>query len=93
MDEPFSALDAAIREDLQRAMMAFHDESDLTRIIVTHDIEEAVFVGEKILLLKGKANNQSRVFENDLAGLEDFRNEPKFRERCENLRESLGEPT
>ena len=90
MDEPFSALDAAIREDLQRAMMAFHDEADLTRIIVTHDIEEAVFVGEKILLLKGDANKESRVIENDVAGLEDFRNQPKFRERCETLRELLG---
>jgi ABC-type nitrate/sulfonate/bicarbonate transport system ATPase subunit len=74
-------------------MMAFHDESDLTRIIVTHDIEEAVFVGEKILLLKGEANSESRVIENDLAGLDDFRSQPKFRERCDNLRELLGEPT
>ncbi len=93
MDEPFSALDAAIREDLQKAMMAFHDESDLSHIIVTHDIEEAVFVGEKILLLKGEANRESRVIENDMAGLEDFRNQPKFRERCETLRELLGELT
>ena len=93
MDEPFSALDAAIREDLQRAMMAFHDESDLTRIIVTHDIEEAVFVGEKILLLKGEANREFRVIENDVAGLEDFRSDYKFRERCETLRELLGEMT
>ena len=91
MDEPFSALDATIREDLQRTMMAFHDESDLTRIIVTHDIEEAVFVGGKILLLKGKANREYRVIENDLAGTEDFRNEPRFRDRCKALREMLGE--
>jgi ABC-type nitrate/sulfonate/bicarbonate transport system ATPase subunit len=93
MDEPFSALDAAIREDLQKTMMAFHDESDLTRIIVTHDIEEAVFVGEKILLLKGDGNRESRVIENELAGLEDFRNQPKFRKRCETLRELLGDLT
>jgi ABC-type nitrate/sulfonate/bicarbonate transport system ATPase subunit len=93
MDEPFSALDATIREDLQRTMMAFHDESDLTRIIVTHDIEEAVFVGEKILLLRGDANREYRVIENDLAGIKNFRNEPRFRERCETLREQLGEMT
>ena len=91
MDEPFSALDATIREDLQRTMMVFHDESDLTRIMVTHDIEEAVFVGEKILLLKGDANRDYRIIENDLAGLEDFRSEPRFRERCKSLREMLGE--
>lgn len=93
MDEPFSALDAAIREDLQRTIMTFHDESDLTRIIVTHDIEEAVFVGGKILILRGDANRGFRVIENDMAGAGDFRNQPRFRERCKALRELLGDPT
>ena len=91
MDEPFSALDATIREELQRTMMALHDESDLTSVIVTHDIEEAVFVGDKILLLRGAANREFRVIENDVAGLEDFRNRIEFRERCDYLRELLGE--
>jgi ABC-type nitrate/sulfonate/bicarbonate transport system ATPase subunit len=58
---------------------------------VTHNIEEAVFVGEKILLLKGDANREYRVIGNDLAGLEDFRNQPRFRDRCKALREMLGE--
>ncbi len=93
MDEPFSALDATVREDLQRTMMALHDESDLTRVIVTHDIEEAVFVGEKILLLRGGANREFRIIENDVAGLEDFRNQIEFREQCDNVRELLGAPT
>lgn len=93
MDEPFSALDATVREDLQRTMMALHDESDLTRLIVTHDIEEAVFVGEKILLLRGAANREFRIIENDVAGLEDFRNQIEFRQQCDNVRELLGEPT
>ena len=93
MDEPFSALDATIREDLQRTVMALHDESGLTRVIVTHDIEEAVFVGDKILLLRGEANREFRIIKNDAAGLEDFRNRIEFRERCDYLRELLGELT
>jgi ABC-type nitrate/sulfonate/bicarbonate transport system ATPase subunit len=93
MDEPFSALDAAIREDLQKTMMAFHNESDLSHIIVTHDIEEAVFVGEKILLLRGEANREFRIIQNNAAGLDDFRNQIEFRERCDYLRELLGELT
>jgi len=93
MDEPFSALDATIREDLQRNVMALHDESGLTRVIVTHDIEEAVFVGDKILLLRGEANREFRIIKNDAAGLEDFRNRIEFRERCDYLRELLGELT
>ena len=50
MDEPFSALDAPIREELQKVMNSFHAESGLTSITVTHDIEEAVVLGEKILV-------------------------------------------
>lgn len=93
MDEPFSALDATIREDLQKTVMALHEESRLTRVIVTHDIEEAVFVGEKILLLRGEANREFRIIQNNAAGLDDFRNRTVFRERCDYLRELLGEPT
>ena len=91
MDEPFSALDANIREDLQRVMMAFHHESDITSIIVTHDIEEAIFVGERILVLKGATNREPRVIENNMAGIENFRNHPLFQERFETLRGMLGD--
>jgi NitT/TauT family transport system ATP-binding protein len=64
MDEPFSALDAPIREDLQNVMNSFHRESGLTLFTVTHDIEEAVTLGEKILVLTASVNRQAVVIDN-----------------------------
>lgn len=90
LDEPFSALDARIREDLQRAVVNFHRASDLTSIIVTHDIEEAVLVGEKILVLGQATNRIPRVIENETTGDVDFRHDPRFRGQCDRLRDMLG---
>ena len=89
MDEPFSALDAAIREDLQKTIMTFHLESDLTSIVVTHVIEEAIFMGEQILVLGGDAGRKPEVIPNSLAGRPDYRDAPGFRDLYENLRELL----
>ncbi len=53
LDEPFSALDAPTREDLQQLMDELLAENALTRIIVTHDIDEALHMGRRILVLGG----------------------------------------
>jgi NitT/TauT family transport system ATP-binding protein len=51
MDEPFGALDADTRESLQRAIVrAFHDH-ETTVVFVTHDLEEALYVGNRLLVL------------------------------------------
>jgi len=90
MDEPFSALDAGIREDLQNLMIGFHRESNLTSILVTHEIEEAVFVGEKILVLSGETNREPHIVSNDVAGRPGDRNQPAFRDLCDKLRLLIG---
>ena len=51
MDEPFSSLDALTREDLQRLTVELRAETGVTTVIVTHIIEEAVFLGQRILVL------------------------------------------
>ena len=89
MDEPFSALDAPIREELQKVMNSFHKESGLTSITVTHDIEEAVVLGEKILVLSDSCNSQPVVIDNHLLGAMDKRNSPEFREKCRELHDLL----
>lgn len=93
MDEPFSALDAPIREELQKVMNSFHAESGLTSITVTHDIEEAVVLGEKILVLSNSVNTTPIVVENHLSGRIDKRNDPEFISQCEELRKIIGSNT
>jgi len=89
MDEPFSALDAPIREDLQNVMNTFHRESGLTLFTVTHDIEEAVALGEKILVLSASENSRAVVIDNRSFHGETSRQSPAFLARCAELKELI----
>ncbi len=52
MDEPFGALDPISRERLQREFAALHQRLGKTVVFVTHDIEEAVILGQRIVLMR-----------------------------------------
>ncbi|WP_152005753.1 ABC transporter ATP-binding protein [Desulfoluna spongiiphila] len=93
MDEPFSALDAPIREELQRVMNRFHRETGLTSLTVTHDIEEAVVLGEKILVLSDTVNRAPTIVDNPHAGDPDLRMSKKFMEQCGTLRALIESPS
>ncbi|WP_188518849.1 ABC transporter ATP-binding protein [Alsobacter metallidurans] len=53
MDEPFSALDAMTREGLQDELLRIRDRTGKTVLFVTHDIEEAVYLADRIVALGG----------------------------------------
>ena len=93
MDEPFSALDAPTREDLQNVIITLHNESDLTYVIVTHDIEVAVVMGKKILVLQKGSNQEAQMMDNACAGFIDGRMQDGFQQKCEDLRKLLGAMT
>ncbi len=54
MDEPFSALDVATRENLQDELIRIRRETQKTIIFVTHDIDEAAYLADRIVALGGK---------------------------------------
>jgi NitT/TauT family transport system ATP-binding protein len=54
MDEPFSALDVATRENLQDELLRIRQETGKTILFVTHDIEEAVYLADRVVALGGK---------------------------------------
>ena len=54
MDEPFSALDVSTREALQVDLVRIQQEAQKTVLFVTHDIDEAVFLADRIVALGGK---------------------------------------
>ena len=54
MDEPFGALDAITRTALQDELLRIWQETGKSILFVTHDIEEAVYLGDRVLLLGGK---------------------------------------
>ncbi len=97
MDEPFSSLDAPTREGLQRLTLELWQERRLTLVLVTHTIEEAALLGEKILLLSQPPNRTARVIENphltppSSGGVAQpgFRDSDAYRALCRTLREQL----
>jgi NitT/TauT family transport system ATP-binding protein len=53
MDEAFASLDEATREDLRALTLEIREERGMTLVLVTHSIDEALIVGDRILLLEG----------------------------------------
>jgi NitT/TauT family transport system ATP-binding protein len=51
MDEPFGALDAQTRADMQRLLVRLHQERPCLTIFVTHDITEAIALGDRVIVL------------------------------------------
>ena len=51
MDEPFAALDAQTRESLQSELLRIWEKTKKTIIFITHGIDEAVYLGERVVVL------------------------------------------
>lgn len=51
MDEPFGAVDAITRRNLQEEIKKIHDQTKITIVFVTHDINEAIYLGDKVLVM------------------------------------------
>lgn len=56
MDEPFGAVDPIVRSDLQRELLRIHAELGTTTLFVTHDVDEAFRIGDKIVVLRPGAD-------------------------------------
>ena len=54
MDEPFGALDAQTRELMQEELNRIWQQSGITVVLITHDIYEAVFLGDRVLVMSGR---------------------------------------
>jgi len=86
MDEPFGALDAMTRQSLQDEMLQLVREAGTTVLFITHDLEEAIYLGDTVLALRanpGEASSLARSFE---VGLPRPRNQLTTREDSEFLR-------
>ena len=54
MDEPFGALDAQTRQDMQELLLRVWEQHRLNVLFVTHDIDEAIFLSDRIVMLSGR---------------------------------------
>jgi len=66
MDEPFAAVDAQTREILQFELLRIWEERPTAMIFVTHSIEEAVLLGHRVIVLKGRPSSIHETIDIDL---------------------------
>jgi NitT/TauT family transport system ATP-binding protein len=63
MDEPFSSLDALAREKMQDLLTQLQEEAGLTLLFVTHDLTEAVRLGQRVVVLSSHPGKVAGVFQ------------------------------
>jgi len=68
MDEPFASLDAMTRRKMQEELLAIWDSTRKTILFVTHSIQEAALLGDRILVLSRGPGRVRRVLDNRAAG-------------------------
>jgi NitT/TauT family transport system ATP-binding protein len=67
MDEPFSALDAMMRVELQDLLLSLWQELGLTILFVTHDLDEALYLAQRVILLSASPGTVADTVEVPLA--------------------------
>ena len=91
MDEPLSALDALTRERLQHTILGVWQRHRVTMVLITHSIEEAVFLGRTVVVLTSRPARVAAVVDNPGAGRSDYRQSETFFHQCRQLRALIRE--
>lgn len=87
LDEAMSALDSINREMIQELLLEIKMKKKMTMVLVTHNIEEAVFLGEEIIVMR--EGRVDRVIPNAYFGDKDIRKKTQYLEICNRVRGSL----
>lgn len=91
MDEPFSALDAITREEMQELFLKIWKENKVTTIFITHSVDEALYLGRKIVVLSPSPGRVVKVIENDAFGMDNLRASDEYYSRIKEIRKIIEE--
>ena len=82
MDEPFAAIDAQTREILQFELLRIWESRPMSMVFVTHSIEEAVLMGDRVVVLRGRPSSIHQIIETGLPRprTRDVFSSPRFNE-------------
>jgi NitT/TauT family transport system ATP-binding protein len=92
MDEPFGALDQLTREQMNFELMRIWSETHKTTVLITHSIEEAVFLADRVIVLTARPGRIGAIIDVDLPRprTRSFRREMRFVELVDRIGALLG---
>ncbi len=91
MDEPLGALDALTREKMQSLILELWDRTKKTIVLVTHSVEEALFLGDQLFVMAPRPGRIERTYDLPFAKLgltenpRELKNSPEFVEKREEI--------
>jgi ABC-type nitrate/sulfonate/bicarbonate transport system ATPase subunit len=88
LDEPFGALDALTRTRLQNELQQIWQREKVTMILVTHDVEEAVYLGDRVIVMQPRPGRIRRSFAIDVPHPRD-RRDPVLKDFNDEIRAEI----
>lgn len=89
MDEPFSALDTITREEMQELFLNTWKENKVTTAFITHSVDEAIYLGRKIVVMSPSPGKIVEIIENTAFGLENLRFRDEYHEMSKDIRKII----
>lgn len=92
MDEPFASVDAQTREELQSELLKIWQEERQTMVFITHSIDEAILLGNRIFIMSGRPTSTKEIVEVPFdmpRDLDEVRLDPRFNELRQHVWEGL----
>jgi NitT/TauT family transport system ATP-binding protein len=91
MDEPFAAMDTQTRENLQRELLKIWQQTGETILFVTHNIEEAIFLADRVVVMTSRPGKVKEIISVDLPHprQDSIRMSPQFHELEDYIRKLI----
>lgn len=90
MDEPFSALDAITREEMQELFLHIWKQNSVTTVFITHSVDEALYLGSKIVVFSPSPGRILELMENPCFRMDNLRINDEYYDMSMKLRSILG---